>query len=91
MTLRAKGGELVNFVEALNTVAKLIALAICLVERPKDGAKKKQEVKEMVYSFLKQFNIKLPMPQFVFDWMLDIAIDNIVKYFNQTIWKEKAA
>jgi hypothetical protein len=31
------------------------------------------------------------MPQFVFDWMLDIAIDNIVKYFNQTIWKEKAA
>ncbi|KAF2958609.1 MULTISPECIES: hypothetical protein [Thermotoga] len=80
-----------NVLELFNLIGRIVMLGVCLVERPKDGANKKQEVKKMVYQFLNDFNIKVPMPQPVFDFVLDFMIDNIVKVLNKTLWKENAA
>ncbi|MEN3009272.1 hypothetical protein [Pseudothermotoga sp.] len=79
-----------NVLELFNIIGRLIVLGVCIVERPKDGAKKKQEVKQLVYSFLKDFNIKLPIPEAVLEYVLDVMIDNVVKLLNDTLWKKAA-
>jgi len=79
-----------SVIDVFNIIGRLIMLGVCLVERPKDGAKKKQEVKQMVHSFMKDFNIKLPIPDVVFEYVLDWMIDNIVKVLNETVWKKAA-
>ncbi|MCS7175978.1 hypothetical protein [Pseudothermotoga sp.] len=79
-----------NVLELFNIIGRLIVLGVCIVERPKDGAKKKQEVKQLVYSFLKDFNVKLPIPEAVLEYVLDVMIDNVVKLLNDTLWKKAA-
>ncbi|AEH51655.1 hypothetical protein [Pseudothermotoga thermarum] len=74
--------------ETLSFVGKLVYLGIFLVERPKDGENKKKEVKEMVHSIVKTYGIKLPVPEPIFEFMLDFAIDRIVDSLNKTIWRK---
>ncbi len=76
--------------ETLSLIGKLVYLGIFLVERPKDGENKKAEVKEMVYSILKTYDIKLPIPEPIFGFMLDFAINKIVERLNQTVWRKAA-
>lgn len=80
-----------NPFEIFHMIGRIVSLGVFLVERPKDGAKKKQEVKQMVFDFLNDFNIRLPIPDVVLDYVLDIMIDNLVGFLNRTVWKKQAA
>ncbi|MEJ5228520.1 MAG: hypothetical protein WHT65_00810 [Pseudothermotoga sp.] len=80
-----------NPFEVFHVIGRIVSLGVFLVERPKDGAKKKEEVKKMVFEFLSDFNIRLPIPDVVLDYVLDFMIDNLVEFLNNTIWKKQAA
>lgn len=77
--------------ETFQIIGRIVALGVFLVERPKDGAKKKEEVKKMVFDFMNDFNIRLPIPDIVLSYVLDFMIDNLVDFLNETLWKKKAA
>ncbi len=80
-----------NLFETFHIIGRIVSLGVFLVERPKDGAKKKEEVKQMVFDFLNDFNIRLPIPDIVLSYVLDFMIDNLVDFLNETLWKKKAA
>ena len=80
-----------NFFEVFQIICRIVSLGVFLVERPKDGVKKQEEVKQMVFDFLSDFNIRLPIPDVVLDYVLDFMIDNLVDFLNQTLWKKEAA
>ncbi len=75
-------------IDTLSLVGKLVYLGIFLVERPKDGENKKKEVKEMIYSIIKTYDIKVPVPEPIFGFMLDFVIDKIVDSLNKTVWRK---
>ncbi|MFN4191055.1 MAG: hypothetical protein ACK4E2_08665 [Pseudothermotoga sp.] len=77
--------------ETFQIIGRIVSLGVFLVERPKDGAKKKEEVKKMVFDFMDDFNIRLPIPDIVLSYVLDFMIDNLVDFLNETLWKKKAA
>jgi hypothetical protein len=80
-----------NLFETFQIIGRIVALGVFLVERPKDGVNKKEEVKKMVFDFLSDFNIRLPIPDIVLNYVLDFMIDNLVDFLNQTLWKKQAA
>ncbi|KHC90364.1 hypothetical protein Mc24_08389 [Thermotoga sp. Mc24] len=41
----------------------------------------------MIFDFLNDFNIRLPIPAIVLNFM----IDNLVDFLNQTLWKKQTA
>lgn len=80
-----------NLFETFQIIGKIVSLGVFLVERPKDGVNKKEEVKKMVFDFLDDFDTRLPIPDIVLDYVLDFMIDNLVDFLNQTLWKKQAA
>ncbi len=80
-----------NLFETFQIIGRIVSLGVFIVERPKDGAKKKEEVKKMVFDFLNDFNIRLPIPDIILNYVLDFMIDNLVDFLNQTLWKKQAA
>ncbi len=58
-----------------------------MIERPGEGSKKKEELKEIVYQILPEGFFDIDKK--IFDFLLDRAIDFIIAWLNRTIWKTK--
>ena len=67
----------------LAKISGILAIGACLLERPGDGENKKEELKELVFETVGQ--IKFPL----FDKILDLAIDMVVKWLNKSLWKSE--
>jgi len=73
--------------KALNILRYVITLAVILVEREGEGEKKKEEVKDLVFGFMEEFDIDLPLPDEIVEYILDYIIDMIVGFLNERMWK----
>ncbi len=71
----------------LRSLTGLITAGATLIERPGEGAKKKEELKEIVYQILPEGFFDIDKK--IFDFLLDKAIDLIIAWLNRTIWKAK--
>ena len=71
----------------LRALTNTIIAGATMIERPGEGAKKKEELKEMVYQIIPEELFDLDRR--IFDFLLDKAIDFIVAWLNRTIWKAK--
>lgn len=71
----------------LRALTNTIVMGATLIERPGEGAKKKEELKEIVYQILPEGFFDIDKK--IFDFLLDKAIDLIVAWLNRTIWKKK--
>ncbi|OAA29366.1 hypothetical protein AT15_02270 [Kosmotoga arenicorallina S304] len=69
----------------LKSLTGLLSLGACLLERPGEGNKKKQELKNLIYQVLPEEDWKLDKN--LLDEVLDKAIDIVVSWLNRTIWK----
>ncbi len=68
-----------NFRALRNT----IITAATMIERPGEGSKKKEELKEIVYQILSEGFFDIDKK--IFDFLLDKAIDFIIAWLNRTI------
>ena len=73
--------------KALNILRYVITLAVILVEREGEGERKKEEVKDLVFGFMEEFGIDLPLPDEIVEYVLDYIIDLIVDFLNERMWK----
>lgn len=73
--------------KALNILRYVITLAVILVEREGEGEKKKEEVKDLVFGFMEEFDIDLPLPDEIVEYILDYIIDMVVGFLNERMWK----
>ena len=73
--------------KALNILRYVITLAVILVERDGEGEKKKEEVKDLVFGFIEEFGIDLPLPDEIVEYVLDYIIDLVVDFLNERMWK----
>ncbi|GEM_PF-323014 len=73
----------------LKDVKLIIDSAVVLVEHPGDGENKKKKVMEMVNKFIKSNNIVIPIPAMIFNYILASAIDWIVEWLNNNVWKKE--
>ena len=71
----------------LTALRNTIITGATMIERPGEGSKKKEELKEMVYQIIPEELFDLDRR--IFDFLLDKAIDLIVAWLNRTIWKAK--
>jgi len=71
----------------LNILRYVITLAVVLVERDGEGERKKEEVKDLVFGFMEEFGINLPIPDEIVEYVLDYVIDLIVEFLNERMWK----
>ncbi len=71
----------------LRALRNTIITAATMIERPGEGAKKKEELKEIVYQLLPEGFFDIDKK--IFDFLLDKAIDFIIAWLNRTIWKAK--
>jgi hypothetical protein len=71
----------------LTALRNTIITGATLIERPGEGSKKKEELKEIVYQILPEGFFDIDKK--IFDFLLDKAIDLIVAWLNRTIWKAK--
>ena len=70
----------------LRALRNTIITAATMIERPGEGAKKKEELKEIVYQILPEGFFDIDKK--IFDFLLDRAIDLIIAWLNRTIWKK---
>ncbi len=70
----------------LRSLSGLLSLGACLLERPGEGDKKKEELKELIYTVLPEEQWQIDYD--LFDRILDVAIDLVVDWLNDTIWNE---
>jgi len=73
--------------KALNILRYVITLAVVLVEREGEGERKKEEVKDLVFGFMEEFGINLPLPDEIVEYVLDYVIDLVVDFLNERMWK----
>ena len=73
--------------KALNILRYVITLAVVLVEREGEGERKKEEVKDLVFGFMEEFGINLPLPDEIVEYILDYIIDLVVDFLNERMWK----
>jgi len=73
--------------KTLNILRYVITLAVVLVERDGEGERKKEEVKDLVFGFMEEFGINLPIPDEIVEYVLDYVIDLIVEFLNERMWK----
>ena len=73
--------------KTLNILRYVITLAVILVEREGDGERKKEEVKDLVFGFMEEFGISLPIPEEILEYVLDYIIDVVVDFLNERMWK----
>jgi len=73
--------------KALNILRYVITLAVVLVEREGEGERKKEEVKDLVFGFMEEFGINLPLPDEIVEYILDYVIDLVVDFLNERMWK----
>ena len=73
--------------KALNILRYVITLAVVLVEREGEGERKKEEVKDLVFGFMEEFGINLPLPDEIVEYILDYVIDLVVDCLNERMWK----
>jgi len=73
--------------KALNILRYVITLAVVLVEREGEGERKKEEVKDLVFGFMEEFEINLPLPDEIVEYILDYVIDLVVDFLNERMWK----
>ena len=73
--------------KALNILRYVITLAVVLVERDGEGERKKEEVKDLVFGFMEEFGINLPLPDEIVEYVLDYVIDLVVDFLNERMWK----
>ena len=73
--------------KALNILRYVITLAVVLVEREGEGERKKEEVKDLVFGFMEEFGINLPLPDEIVEYVLDYIIDLVVDFLNERMWK----
>ena len=73
--------------KALNILRYVITLAVILVERDGEGERKKEEVKDLVFGFMEEFGINLPLPDEIVEYVLDYIIDLVVDFLNERMWK----
>ena len=71
----------------LTALRNTIITGATLIERPGEGSKKKEELKEIVYQILPEGFFDVDKK--IFDFLLDKAIDLIVGWLNRTVWKAK--
>ncbi len=71
----------------LRALSNTIIAGATMIERPGEGCKKKEELKEIVYQILPEGFFDIDKK--IFDFLLDRAIDLIIAWLNRTIWKVK--
>ncbi|AKI97827.1 hypothetical protein [Kosmotoga pacifica] len=69
----------------LKSLTGLLSLGACLLERPGEGDRKKEELKGLVLQILPEE--EWDIDQDLLDEILDAAIDTIVAWLNRTVWK----
>jgi len=79
-----------NLFQTFDLIGRAVSLGVFLVEQPGNGEKKKQAVIDMVLSLMDEFDIRVPLPDSVFEFVLDFLVDSVVDILNSTIWKEEA-
>lgn len=79
-----------NLFQIFDLIGRAVSLGVFLVEQPGNGEEKKQAVIDMVLSLMDEFDICIPLPDSVFEFVLDFLVDSVVDILNNTIWKEEA-
>jgi hypothetical protein len=72
----------------LKDIKVVIDSAVVLVEHPGDGADKKKKVIQIVEDFMKQNGIILPIPNGIMEWLIGEAVDFVVRWLNDNLWKK---
>ncbi len=73
---------------ALKDVRFVLNTAIVLIEHPGDGETKKKTVIGIVKEFIKSNHIVIPVPNAILEYILGFAVDWIVNWLNNNIWKK---
>ena len=73
----------------LKDIKLVIDSAVVLVEHPGDGANKKKKVVQIVEEFIKQNGIVLPIPFGMLEWLIGEAVDFVVGWLNDNMWKKE--
>lgn len=69
-------------------VEEALAIAIIAAEAVGDeGKEKRKEVVEMVFKYLEDRNVKLPIPDWLFKLLLGFVIDLLISYLNKKFGK----
>ncbi len=73
----------------LKDVKLVIDSAVILVEHPGDGASKRKKVIRIVEDFIKKNGIAFPFPSSMVEWFIGEAIDFMVGWINDNLWKKE--